>query len=168
VIPPVQYHGRSHLGDRFLEERMMMSANWKTLGGASLLALSLAFVSAPAFAEETGGEEPTTVDVGGEEPVDNLADGGGDVEITVDVPEAVDEGEPVYDPQIAESGVPTAVPETRRTVDNDLTSGLGLHSAGGKSSTYQGEKLWKGKGPKPTLFGKNSPLRDWLKKLAAK
>ncbi len=127
---------------------------------ASILAMNLAIVDNSAYADDA--DTGVTTD---EQVVDPIVD-----DTIVDEPEvAVTDVEPDYDPIIAQSGVPTVMPNQRNKPGGlDSTDS---HSEGGSedSLSFTGsKKKWNGKGARPSLFGSNSPLRDWFKKMAAK
>jgi hypothetical protein len=135
----------------------MRATSWKVLGCASLLTLNLGLMQSMAYADDVvSGDttDETTVDSQVDEPVGD----GTDIEPIDNVADA----EPDYDPQIAQSGIPSIQP-------NERSNNAGLNDANSTFNRSNGNEMkWNGKGPKPSLFGTNSPLRDWFKNLAAK
>ncbi len=138
----------------------MKATSLSAIGCASILAMNLAFVHNSAYADDA--ETGVTTD---EQVVDPIVD-----DPIVDEPEVVvTDVEPDYDPIIAQSGVPTVMPN-QRSKPAGLDSMVNHSDNGSEDSlSFTGSKKnWNGKGARPSLFGTNSPLRDWFKKMAAK
>jgi hypothetical protein len=89
--------------------------------------------------------------------VEQPTDESGDPAQPVDGEDVVNDGPTDYDPQIAESGVP-ATPDRIRTFNDGGTPATArtLSQAGNNQDRIHVRS-------KKSLFGKNSPLRDWLK-----
>jgi hypothetical protein len=143
---------------RLLEEQMR-ATSWKVLGCTTLLTLNMGLMQGMAQADDTDtGATPDDTFVG-----DPVVDDTIGSEPSVGEPEVtIADDETTYDPVIAQSGVAETVPNQRGN-SNNLDGAMPTFNRSGDNGHQ-----WKVKGPKPSLFGTNSPLRNWFKELAAK
>jgi hypothetical protein len=124
------------------------------LGCISLMALGLAVSTGSAYADDPLPNE-TTVTSDGSDPVDTPDAGTGEEPVVVEDTPVVDDPNVEYDPVIAQSGAP----EVQKTPAGEET----------RSSRAENDEFWTKKpqnGARRSVFGSNSPWRDWLKERA--
>jgi hypothetical protein len=126
----------------------MTSFSLSKLSAVAVLAGGLALMPALARADDPPPPDPA-VDVPADPAVDVVPDTPTD-----------------YDPVIAQSGIPVRGTEPNERTLGGGSSGDGL-SASASDGHHGADEVWASPskhGVRRSLFGTNSPLRDWMKK----